>query len=50
VGKPEQNRLKDLNIEGWVLKWTFNKWDKGHGLNWCASGQGQVGSPGECNN
>jgi hypothetical protein len=33
VGKLEQNRLEDLNIEGWILKWTFNKWDKGHGLN-----------------
>ena len=25
-----------------ILNWIFKKWDRGHGLDCCGSGQGQV--------
>jgi hypothetical protein len=49
VGKPEgRNHLEDPDLDGRKLKWIFEKWDWGHGLDRSDSGQGQVAGCCEC--
>jgi len=33
-----------------ILRWIIRKWDGGHGLDWSASGHGQVVSTFKCYN
>jgi hypothetical protein len=50
TGNPrERDHLEDIDVEGRIiLKWIFKKRDRGHGLDWSASGQGQVAGACEC--
>jgi len=38
----EGGHLEDLGVDGRILKWILKKWDVGHELDLCGSGQGQL--------
>ena len=41
--------MKDPGIDGRIIiTWILEKWDGGHGLDRCVSGQGQVAGCCEC--
>ena len=49
MGKPEgRNHLEDPGLDGRKLKWIFEKWDGGYGLDRSDSGQGHVAGSCEC--
>jgi len=52
VGKPEgRDHLEHPRIGGRiVLRWIIRRWDGGHGLDQCGSGEGQVADTCECGN
>jgi hypothetical protein len=47
----ERDHLEDPCVDGrLILKWIFNKWDEGHGLDGSGSGQVEVAGTSECGN
>jgi hypothetical protein len=47
----DKDHFKDPGVQGRIiLKWAFEKWDGGHGLDQRGSKQGQVTSSCECGN
>ena len=52
MGKPERrNHLEDPGADGRIiLKWIFEMWNGGHGLDRSGSGQGKVTGACKCGN